>query len=72
MAEQLLTIRETAQRFGISRAMMYQTLPTLKAKGLQEVRIGRRRCIRESSVDKVIARLATREEHLEVPNGKGE
>jgi len=61
MAEQLLSIRETAIRLGISRASFYNKLAELRAKGLQMVRVGRRTNIRESSLNRIITKAAETE-----------
>jgi len=64
MPEQLLSRDEAASRMGVCRPTFYKVLPRLKALGLQEIKIGRRRLFRESTLDKAIVRLAEREEHL--------
>jgi sugar-specific transcriptional regulator TrmB len=53
--EQLLTVKETAARLGISQKEVYRRRNVLVAKGLQERVIGQTRKYREASVDKLIA-----------------
>jgi len=61
MAEQLLSIREAAKRFGVSRSTFYEYQPKLIAKGLQRVVAGRLPRFVESSIDRVIKTAAEKD-----------
>ena len=62
--EALLTIRELLGVLRMGRSTFYENEAVLKAKGLQEVRAGRKRLFRLASVDRMIARAAERGEPL--------
>ena len=62
--EKLLTITQTATKFGLERRSIERHLAELKAKGLQIVRAGRKQLVREASADALIKRLSDREDVL--------
>lgn len=59
--EQLLTVKEATARLRINPTSFYKYRAKLMALGLQQVRIGRCVRYRESSVNRVIKRMAERE-----------
>jgi hypothetical protein len=58
MAEKLLSRRETAQRLSMSCRTFTRHRARLMALGLQAVQIGQYPKFRESSLDRIIQRLA--------------
>jgi excisionase family DNA binding protein len=65
MAERLLDIDEVARRLSVVRLTVLRHLDKLKAKGLQQVRFGKRSIrFREASLDRLIKNAAEREESL--------
>jgi hypothetical protein len=58
MSERLLSITETAQRLDMSTRSFARHKAKLVAMGLQTVKIGQYAKFRESSLDRVIQRLA--------------
>lgn len=64
VSENLLGVNEVIGRLNISKAMFYRVVSQLKAKGLQEVRLGNRVNYRAASVDKIIKDAALSETSL--------
>ncbi len=63
--ESLMDLKELLDRLCIARSTFYKHHSALKARGLQEVRTShKRRRFRRSSVDRLIASAAEREEPL--------
>jgi predicted nicotinamide N-methyase len=60
MAEQLLTKKEAAKRFGLCLRTFDQHRPRLIANGLQVVKVGKWVMFREASIDRVIREAAER------------
>ena len=64
MTENLISYKSAAQKLGISVRSLHRYRASLIAKGLQCVRAGQRVLFRESSIDRVIANAAERDEAL--------
>ncbi len=63
-SERLITLKELLALLSMGRSTFYENQAALKAKGLQEVKVGRHRRFRQASVDKINTRAADRGEPL--------
>ena len=64
MGESLVTLGQLLETLHMGRSSFYEKEAAMKAKGLQEVRNGRRRLFRAASIDRLIVRAAERGESL--------